>query len=227
MILTKYVMYRGKKKPVSELSPTCGYKVDVQCPDCGEVRSVFYRSVAKAGHTVCQACVMKSRREFLEIGAKSGRLTVIGHATKSGYSICKCKCGNTTTVANYQLKTKRTRSCGCLVSEHIRRVAHQPSGKKHWNWRGGISRPRHLVMSKKKYRDWRTGVFERDAYTCQKCGQVGRELRAHHIFSYSSYPDLAYDTDNGITLCDSCHREFHSLNGFDTNRKQLDAFLEV
>ena len=179
------------KKPVSELSPTCGYRLTLGVLIAGKSGRCSTVRWQKAGHTVCHACVMKSRREFLEIGAKSGRLTVIGHATKSGYSICKCKCGNTTTVANYQLKTKRTRAVGVWCRSTSGEVVHQPSGKNIGTGGGGISRPRHLVMSKKKYRDWRTGVFERDAYTCQKVrsGLGGNE--AHHIFSCSSHPDLA------------------------------------
>ena len=59
------------------------------------------------------------------------------------------------------------------------------------------------------YCDWREDVYERDDYTCQKCGQKGGELNAHHIKSYSDYPDLRLDKDNGITLCVKCHKNKH------------------
>ena len=60
-----------------------------------------------------------------------------------------------------------------------------------------------------EYVVWRTKVFERDNYTCRKCGQWGGELNAHHIKPYAKYPDLRTKLDNGITLCVKCHREAH------------------
>lgn len=60
-----------------------------------------------------------------------------------------------------------------------------------------------------EYKAWRDDVFRRDMYTCQNCGQVGGRLNAHHIKHYATHPELRYDTENGITLCERCHREEH------------------
>lgn len=61
----------------------------------------------------------------------------------------------------------------------------------------------------KKYKDWRNDVFERDNYTCQKCGEKGGELNAHHIKSWANYKEKRFDLDNGLTLCVECHKKVH------------------
>ena len=61
----------------------------------------------------------------------------------------------------------------------------------------------------KEYTNWRKRVFDRDNYTCQKCGQIGGTLNAHHIKHYKDYHKLRYELSNGITLCEKCHKELH------------------
>lgn len=61
----------------------------------------------------------------------------------------------------------------------------------------------------KEYSSWRSKVFERDNFTCQICKKVGGTLNAHHIKPFKDYPLLRFDVDNGITLCESCHKELH------------------
>lgn len=226
MILTEYVMYRGKMKKVNELSPTSGYKVDVQCPECNGIRSVHYRSICSAGHTMCQSCSARLKMgKTLNAGEKYNKLTILKPSNKSGYSVCACECGNVKDVQNYEITSGGTKSCGCLKVEHMRSIGYNPKGEEHWNWQGGITEERNSVMSQNKYKDWRISVFERDDYTCQKCHSVGRSLHAHHVYNYADYPDLRLDVQNGITLCEECHREFHRINGLTTNREQLEKYL--
>lgn len=65
----------------------------------------------------------------------------------------------------------------------------------------------------KEYKEWRKAVFERDNYTCQRCGKRGGKLRAHHIERYRDCIEKRTDISNGITLCDKCHIEIHHLEG--------------
>lgn len=63
--------------------------------------------------------------------------------------------------------------------------------------------------SSKEYKQWRKAIFERDNYTCTMCGERGGRLNAHHILSWIKYPEHRYNVNNGITLCESCHKEIH------------------
>ena len=65
------------------------------------------------------------------------------------------------------------------------------------------------IRNCEEYRNWRISVFERDHYTCQVCGSVGKKINAHHIKPFAEYPDLRFDVNNGVTLCYQCHLLAH------------------
>ena len=95
---------------------------------------------------------------------------------------------------------------GMKYTRHVETFAKPNArGERHYNWKGGISKQRHLEMAKWKYRVWRDTIFLRDNYTCQVCDQYGGTLHVDHIKSWSKYPELRYELDNGRTLCVSCH----------------------
>lgn len=91
---------------------------------------------------------------------------------------------------------------------------------------------------KRQSNTWRGKVFARDQYVCQKCNFQGEpqtrayrvneiELHAHHIELVSLRPDLKRDVNNGITLCQPCHKKYHlSVGGFHKgDRQSLEIFL--
>ena len=81
-----------------------------------------------------------------------------------------------------------------------------PRGKDHYAWKNGAAERNRTDRRKVESSDWRTAVFVRDRYTCQKCGDTtGGNLRAHHIKSFADHPELRFDVTNGITLCQHCH----------------------
>lgn len=94
-----------------------------------------------------------------------------------------------------------------LINRFTRKI---PKGELHWNWKGGLSRDKHYSYKAKK---WRSDVFERDNWTCQTCGTRGCYLEAHHIKSWSKFPELRYKIDNGITLCNECHKLTDNYKG--------------
>lgn len=97
-------------------------------------------------------------------------------------------------------------SCGAIPWNKGKKGV-MPKGEDHHAWKGGVSRDKHVGQ---EYKDWRAAVFTRDDWTCQTCharsgaGQTVY-LEAHHIKSWSQFPELRYEIENGMTLCRECH----------------------
>jgi 5-methylcytosine-specific restriction endonuclease McrA len=66
---------------------------------------------------------------------------------------------------------------------------------------------------KPEQRQWAKRVKDRGGYTCQACQSKGVKLVSHHLFSYSTHPELRNEDSNGICLCTTCHKAFHKWNG--------------
>lgn len=56
---------------------------------------------------------------------------------------------------------------------------------------------------------WSTFVRVRDGFRCVDC-HVTKRTAAHHICRKSFLPQAAFQTGNGITLCDDCHHATHA-----------------
>ena len=94
------------------------------------------------------------------------------------------------------------------------------------NWRGGITPENMKIRAGIEFGLWREAVFARDNWTCQKYGIKGGKLHTHHIQNFSSHTELRFAIDNGITLSEKAHREFHKKYGKENNTKeQLNEFL--
>ena len=96
-------------------------------------------------------------------------------------------------------------------------------GSENPNWQGGLTSLVQLIRHCFEYRQWRSDVFTRDDFNCQKCGIKGERLNAHHIVSFTDiverYEILTleeaincaelWNINNGQTLCQDCHIELH------------------
>ena len=80
-------------------------------------------------------------------------------------------------------------------------------GKLARNWQGGKTPLRDRMKKSPEYRKWRTRVFKRDNYTCWICEMKGY-LQPHHLKSFTFYPKLAFNINNGLTLCKFCHKTY-------------------
>lgn len=76
--------------------------------------------------------------------------------------------------------------------------------------------PQNPFYKTKKWRDKRDSILRRDGYLCQHCKKYGKEVEAttvHHIKHRDEYPELAYDSDNLVSLCYKCHAKQHPEKG--------------
>jgi len=95
------------------------------------------------------------------------------------------------------------------------------------SWRGGITSENIKIRTSIEYTIWRNGVLARDGYRCQKYGIQEKKLITHHILNFSNHPELRFAIDNGITLSEKAHKEFHKKYGRSNNtNEQLLEFLK-
>lgn len=97
------------------------------------------------------------------------------------------------------------------------------SGERHGMWNGGTKQLNKIIRDCPKYKQWRDEVFERDLYTCQRCGIHGARLHAHHLTQFAEILSIyqvetlgqalknpaLWDIDNGKTYCKDCHGIIH------------------
>ena len=76
---------------------------------------------------------------------------------------------------------------------------------------------------------WRKSVLKRDDYICKCCKyKRGGCLVAHHLNGYHWDIENRFVIDNGITLCESCHKDFHKQYGYGNNTKeQFNEYLNL
>lgn len=163
-------------------------------------------------------------------GEKYGRLTVVScvkniRSKGSRHKIwdCVCECGKKTKVSTGSLKSGHTRSCGCLSIE-------MSTGVNNNNYNPNLTdedrlRSNRYTLKGGKISKFREGVYERDNYTCQICSArngSGKKiiLNAHHLDGWNWCKEKRFDIDNGITLCNECHSDFHRKYGSGDNTKE-------
>ena len=133
----------------------------------------------------------------------------------------RCSCGNIGKIKfNHFQAGHRCRKCGI----------EKQSGENNWNYNPYLTDEdrKKNRMNDPLYHIWRTGVYGRDYFACQKCIQKGVYLNAHHVENYSINKKLRFDVDNGITFCLCCHKKFHKIYGRKNNtREQLEEFLKT
>lgn len=90
-------------------------------------------------------------------------------------------------------------------AETKRKMSLARQGSKNANWKGGLTELVKGIRRSPEFYQWRKAVLDRDKHTCQDC-KTTENLDAHHIQSLVEFPEGIFDVDNGLTLCQNCHK---------------------
>lgn len=119
------------------------------------------------------------------------------------------------------------------MSEYPQHHSKHQFGENNPAWKGGIKSVYDRIRDLNQYWNWRKAVLYRDNNKCIDCG-VQENLHAHHLkflrilikdycqinkkeIKELTQQDLTqmffYNIDNGVTLCEECHKKWHKIHG--------------
>ncbi len=209
-----------RKGQTNSGSFTSGWNGKKECLDCG---NLFYATsgrrefcdVCIGRKLICPVCNKKKRDIYHRFCSNSC-------AGRWKYKNCKKV---REAIAQGLVKAQKTASARAKLQKGKPKFGQR--GPKNWNWKGGIYRnERHTLMGRIEYKNWRKAVFERDNYTCQKCGRRGGNLNADHVIPYYIDKTKTFDVNNGQTLCVLCHKSLDTWgHKVKTRYKYEAAFL--
>jgi hypothetical protein len=184
--------------------------MEISCPICHRSFKIRPSTVKRR---VC--CSRKCYGEYKKQHPEKYNLFQEGH---KGY-VTSPWLGKTRPL-NTRIKMSESHKNNPKVIKHLKELGKKQSRENHWNWKGGITDENKLLRRSEEYKSWRSKVYLRDKWTCQKCGKKLKNLVAHHKKSFKDYPKLRFNVSNGLTLCRSCHKKVHEEIGKQTRWKK-------
>jgi hypothetical protein len=110
--------------------------------------------------------------------------------------------------------------------ETRRKISLAHKGDKAYNWKNGITPEQKRIYHSVEYKIWSKWCKQRDNYICAKYNTMGGKLVVHHIKNFAEYPELRFNSTNGITLSVKAHIEFHRKYGYSNNTlEQIEEFI--
>ena len=134
-------------------------------------------------------------------------------------------------VENIKSKVQCIGSCGHTITTSLEAFCrsttalcldcarHSHDGENNYNWKGGYENERSKFRKSFAGKNFVKQVLKRDNYACQICGSKIR-IVAHHKDGYNWCIEKRADIDNGVTLCEECHKQFHKEYGNGNNTKE-------
>ena len=177
---------------------------EFDCINCGDS---FYLAKSRLSSRSCKYCSLDCLSEYNSVNKQCnycgdkfsiGRNQDLRRNWQHCSNECRNKSGRETYICNYcdskftKPKTQRVHqktycSNNCYYQDKFQ------SGN---------------LRKKSEYDTWRDKVFKKCNNRCKECGS-DKNLHAHHIIPISEDSSLAFDVDNGIALCVSCHADKH------------------
>lgn len=206
---------------------------DCTCEQCGK----SFKSPLKSRRFCSHKCSSDSIRTIEDIPCK--HCGKVFRPQKSTQVFCSIKCRQEASVDKTKTVTYKCEVCNKEVTTWVSQTKNKEhlfcsvECKNKGNtlfYKGKNSplynhdKPLEERLTERKYEEyyeWRKQVYERDNYTCQCCGESkGGNLTAHHLDGYNWCEEGRTDVNNGITLCEPCHTEFHMAHGYGDNTKE-------
>lgn len=180
--------------------------ITILCDNCGRLFDVYPSSLIKGKKFCSRKCMGAGASQRLK-GKPRPCMSKEKHPLWKGGAVDKiCSVCGIKYVVPYAQRKSVVCSMPCFGVWKSKNI----TGSKSSNWRGGVTPLNLRQRTSKQNKEWRLKVFERDGYTCQRCGDKrGGNLRAHHIKPFSDFPELRFKVSNGETLCESCHKIEH------------------
>ena len=170
----------------------------------------------------CANNIQLTHEEFVnKMKEINNDIEILGKYVNS-YTKIKCKCK----IDGYEWEVRPSnlsKGTGCPKCAN-----RKMRGKNNPNWKfDKTDEERVDDRSYSEYGEWRVKCFERDNYTCKVTGKKGGKLVVHHLYSYNKYRCLRTVVENGITISEEIHKQFHLIYGYgDNTLEQWEEFIK-
>ncbi len=207
------------------------------CVDCG-------RKVSNYHNKRCRSCANKQSKGKGNPNWRGGK--TVSFCKDCGKRVSKyskrCKSCSRKGENSWSRKNGKPKCIDCgkpLLSYNSNVKRHQSCwykfavGENSPGWKGGVNPLWSDIRRCDKYLEWVKQVYKKDSYTCQNCGQLGKDLHAHHLKpfkeilaefleKYNQFSPIEdketlvrlswsyepfWDVSNGKTFCKVCHNE--------------------
>lgn len=185
-----------------------------KCPEHGEFKQTWNTIKQGGGCQICGGTVKYTIEEVKNIMFEiNNNIEILSDKYVNVFAYLKCKCLIDGHIWESNFHNLNTNKNGCpeckrrsFLGENNHRYNPDLTDEERINGR-----------SIEGYWRWNQDVKIRDNFTCQRCGEKDIILNSHHINSYNSNEEGRTDLDNGVCLCELCHREFHTIYGYGNN----------
>ena len=172
-----------------------------KCEICGKEKYRRPFELKKAKHICCRECrseLYKKYKNYDEKGLEKGHGWNKGMSKAKGDKLIYGKLRSKET----KLRISKALKGRIFTEQHKKKIS--KARIKLFDKIGRIGKSERGYL----YARWKRAICKRDDYKCQNC-ESNKKINAHHIKSWKDYPKLRFKLNNGITLCNKCHKAIH------------------